>query len=97
LVYRNSAYRRKGSGYLLGVVDHCGVLEEGEVYINLPAKGGPQVGPVAAMRNPAYDPNGMSSLVGTFHFIQCLLVGVRVLEAVNRPELKHLTNCIGEY
>jgi hypothetical protein len=23
--------------------------------------------------------------------------GVRVLEAVNRPELKHLTNCIGEF
>ncbi|KAJ6583101.1 RNA dependent RNA polymerase-domain-containing protein [Mycena vulgaris] len=67
----------KGSGYLFGVVDHCGVLKEGEVYINLPAKGGPQVGPVAAMRNPAFDPNG-----------------VRVLEAVNKPELKHLTNCI---
>ncbi|KAJ7449020.1 RNA dependent RNA polymerase-domain-containing protein [Mycena galericulata] len=67
----------KGSGYLLGVVDHCGLLEEGEVYINLPSKGGPQVGPIAVMRNPAYDPNG-----------------VRVLEAVNRPELKHLTNCI---
>ncbi|KAJ7735731.1 RdRP-domain-containing protein [Mycena metata] len=67
----------KGSGYLLGVVDHCDVLKEGEVYINLPTKGGPQVGPVATMRNPAYDPNG-----------------IRVLEAVNRPELKHLTNCI---
>ncbi|KAJ7083229.1 RNA dependent RNA polymerase-domain-containing protein [Mycena epipterygia] len=67
----------KGSGNLLGVVDHCGILEEGEVYINLPAKGGPQVGPVAVMRNPAYDPSG-----------------IRVLEAVNRPELKHLTNCI---
>ncbi|KAJ7448005.1 RNA dependent RNA polymerase-domain-containing protein, partial [Mycena latifolia] len=67
----------KGSGYLFGVVDHCGVLKEGEVYINLPSKGGPQVGPLAAMRNPAYDPDG-----------------VRVLEAVNKPELKHLTNCI---
>ncbi|KAJ7185908.1 RNA dependent RNA polymerase-domain-containing protein [Mycena filopes] len=67
----------KGSGYLLGVVDHCNVLQEGEVYINLPTKGGPQVGPVATMRNPAYDPSG-----------------IRVLEAVNRPELKHLTNCI---
>ncbi|KAJ7018684.1 RNA dependent RNA polymerase-domain-containing protein [Mycena alexandri] len=67
----------KGSGYLLGVVDHCDVLKEGEVYINLPTKGGPQVGQVATMRNPAYDPNG-----------------IRVLEAVNRPELKHLTNCI---
>ncbi|KAJ7134927.1 RdRP-domain-containing protein [Mycena crocata] len=67
----------KGSGNLLGVVDHCGVLKEGEVYINLPGKGGPQVGPVATMRNPAYDPNG-----------------IRVLEAVNKPELKHLTNCI---
>ncbi|KAJ6557807.1 RNA dependent RNA polymerase-domain-containing protein [Mycena capillaripes] len=67
----------KGSGNLLGVMDHCGVLKEGEVYINLPSKGGPQVGPVAAMRNPAYDPDG-----------------IRVLEAVNRPELKHLTNCI---
>ncbi|KAJ6478829.1 RNA dependent RNA polymerase-domain-containing protein [Mycena vitilis] len=67
----------KGSGYLFGVMDHCGVLKEGEVYINLPTKGGPQVGPVAVMRNPAYDPDG-----------------IRVLEAVNRPELKHLTNCI---
>ncbi|KAF8169864.1 RNA dependent RNA polymerase-domain-containing protein [Mycena galopus ATCC 62051] len=67
----------KRSGYLLGVVDHCGVLKEGEVYINLPNKGGPQVGPIAAMRNPAFDPDG-----------------IRVLEAVNRPELKHLTNCI---
>ncbi|KAJ6449662.1 RNA dependent RNA polymerase-domain-containing protein [Mycena sanguinolenta] len=67
----------KRSAYFLGVVDHCGVLKEGEVYINVPTKGGPQVGPVAMMRNPAYDPDG-----------------VRVLEAVNRPELKHLTNCI---
>ncbi|KAF7343496.1 RNA-dependent RNA polymerase [Mycena sanguinolenta] len=34
----------------------------------------PKVGPVA-MRNPAYDPDG-----------------IRVLKAVNRPELKHSTN-----
>ncbi|KAJ7359760.1 RNA dependent RNA polymerase-domain-containing protein [Mycena albidolilacea] len=67
----------KHSGYFMGVVDHCGVLKEGEVFINLPTRGGPQVGLVAAMRNPAFDPDG-----------------VRVLEAVNRPELKHLTNCI---
>ncbi|KAJ7266986.1 RNA dependent RNA polymerase-domain-containing protein [Mycena haematopus] len=67
----------KSSGYFLGVVDHCGVLKEGEIYINLPTKGGPHVGPVATMRNPAYDPDG-----------------IRVLEAVNRPELKHLKNCI---
>ncbi|KAJ7430524.1 RNA dependent RNA polymerase-domain-containing protein [Mycena galericulata] len=67
----------KGSAYLFGVVDHCSVLQEGQVYINMPAKGGPQVGPVATMRNPAHDPSG-----------------VRVLEAVNKPELKHLTNCI---
>ncbi|KAK7030077.1 RNA dependent RNA polymerase-domain-containing protein [Favolaschia claudopus] len=65
------------SGYFLGVVDHCGVLKEGEVYINIPTRGGAQVGTVALMRNPAHDPDG-----------------VRVLEAVNRPELKHLTNCI---
>ncbi|KAJ6481999.1 RNA dependent RNA polymerase-domain-containing protein [Mycena sanguinolenta] len=65
----------KRSAYFLGVVDHCGVLKEGEVYINVPTKGGPQVGPVAMMRNPAYDPDD-------------------TLEAVNRPELKHLTNCI---
>jgi hypothetical protein len=44
----------------MGVVDHCGVLKEGEVYINLPIRGGPQVGPVAAMRNPAFDPDGTS-------------------------------------
>ncbi|KAJ6559991.1 RNA-dependent RNA polymerase [Mycena capillaripes] len=67
----------KASGYMFGVVDHCGVLQDGEVFINLPAKGGPQVGSVAVMRNPAYDPDD-----------------VRVLEAVNKPELKHLTNCI---
>ncbi|KAK7044978.1 RNA-dependent RNA polymerase [Favolaschia claudopus] len=67
----------KRSGYFLGVVDHCGVLKEGEVYINIPTRGGAQVGTVALMRNPAHDPDG-----------------VRVLEAVNRPELKHLTNCI---
>ncbi|KAJ6470735.1 RdRP-domain-containing protein [Mycena vitilis] len=67
----------KASAYLIGVVDHCDILNEGEVYINLPTRGGPQVGPVAVMRNPAYDPDG-----------------VRVLEGVNRPELKHLTNCI---
>ncbi|KAJ7034349.1 RNA dependent RNA polymerase-domain-containing protein [Mycena alexandri] len=67
----------KASGYLFGVVDYCEVLKEGEVYINLPAKGGPQVGPVAVMRNPAYDPDG-----------------IRVLKAVNRPELKQLINCI---
>ncbi|KAF7352146.1 RNA-dependent RNA polymerase [Mycena venus] len=65
----------KGSGYVFGVVDHCGVLKEGEVYINW--KGGPQVGTVAVMRTPAYDSDG-----------------IRVLEAVNKPELKHLTNCI---
>ncbi|KAJ7729356.1 hypothetical protein B0H16DRAFT_1734293 [Mycena metata] len=53
------------------LVLHCDVLKEGEIYINLPTKGGPQVGPVATMRNPAY--------------------GTRTL-----PELKHLTNCIGE-
>lgn len=44
---------------MFGIVDYCGVLQEGEVYINLPAKGGPQVGPVAVMRNPAYDPDGV--------------------------------------
>ncbi|KAJ7681879.1 RNA-dependent RNA polymerase [Mycena polygramma] len=65
----------KASFYLMGVVDHCNVLNEGEVYINL--HNGPQVGPVAVIRNPAYDPDG-----------------IRVLEGVNRPELKHLTNCI---
>ncbi|KAJ7269529.1 RdRP-domain-containing protein [Mycena rebaudengoi] len=66
-----------GSGNIYGVVDCHEVLEEGEVYINLPGRGGPQVGPVVVTRNPAYDPNG-----------------IRVLDAVNRPELKHLTNCI---
>ncbi|KAK6977381.1 RNA dependent RNA polymerase-domain-containing protein [Favolaschia claudopus] len=67
----------KRSGYFLGVVDHCGVLKEGEVYINIPTRGGPQVRTAALMRNPTHDPDG-----------------VRVLEAVNRPELKHLTNYI---
>ncbi|KAJ7697677.1 RNA dependent RNA polymerase-domain-containing protein [Mycena rosella] len=83
----------KGSGYLLGVVDHCGVLKEGEVYVNLPARGGPQVGPLAAMRNPAYDPDGTFSPL-YLQLANALVVGVRVLEAVNKPELKHLTNCI---
>ncbi|KAF7353316.1 RNA-dependent RNA polymerase [Mycena sanguinolenta] len=64
----------KDSGNMFGVVDQCGILQEGEVYINLR---GPHVGPVAVMRNPAHDP-----------------AGIRVLEAVNKPELKHLTNCI---
>ncbi|KAJ7731722.1 RNA dependent RNA polymerase-domain-containing protein [Mycena olivaceomarginata] len=45
----------KDSSYMFGVVDHCGVLKEGEVYIN---------------------------------------IRIRVLEAVNKPELKHFTNCI---
>ncbi|KAJ7193016.1 RNA dependent RNA polymerase-domain-containing protein [Mycena pura] len=67
----------KSSGYLLGVVDYCGVLKEGEVYMNLPTRGGTQVGPVVLMRNPAYDTNG-----------------VRVLNGVNKPKLRHLTNCI---
>ncbi|KAJ7772440.1 RNA-dependent RNA polymerase [Mycena metata] len=48
----------QASGYLFGVVDYRGVLEEGEVYINLPAKGGAQVGPVAVMKNPVHDPDG---------------------------------------
>ncbi|KAK7013090.1 RNA-dependent RNA polymerase [Favolaschia claudopus] len=65
----------KGSVNVPGVVDHYGVLAEGEVYINL--RGTPHVGLVAVMRNPAYDPDG-----------------IRVLEAVSRPALKHLTNCI---
>ncbi|KAJ7739164.1 RNA dependent RNA polymerase-domain-containing protein [Mycena metata] len=67
----------KASGYLFGVVDYRGVLEEGEVYINLPVKGGAQVGPVAVMRNPAHDPDG-----------------IRVLNAVNKSELKQLISCI---
>jgi RNA-dependent RNA polymerase len=83
---------------MLGVVDYCGVLSEGEVYINLPGKGGPQVGPVAVMRNPAYDPDSSSF---SPHFkkrnADGLVAGIRVLEAVNRPELKHITNCIGDY
>ncbi|KAJ7167892.1 RNA dependent RNA polymerase-domain-containing protein [Mycena filopes] len=64
----------KAAYYLFGVADYLGVLEEGEVYINFPMKGGPQVGRVAVMRNPAYDPDG-----------------IRVLKAVHKPELKHLT------
>ncbi|KAK6991889.1 hypothetical protein R3P38DRAFT_3290551 [Favolaschia claudopus] len=47
----------KRSGYFLGVVDHCGVLKEGEVYINIPTKGGPQVRTAALMRNPTHDPD----------------------------------------
>ncbi|KAJ7767735.1 RdRP-domain-containing protein, partial [Mycena metata] len=74
----------KASGYLFGVVDYRGVLQEGEVYINLPTKGGPQVGPVAVMRNPAYHPDGKY-----FRFER-----IRVLKAVNKPELKQLINCI---
>ncbi|CAK5274751.1 unnamed protein product [Mycena citricolor] len=67
----------KGSYNLYGVADPSDVLKEGEVYVNLPSKGGVQVGPVAVLRSPAYDPNG-----------------VRVLVAVDRPELRFLTNCV---
>jgi hypothetical protein len=48
---------------MFGVVDHCGVLKEGEVYINIR---GPRVGPVAVMRNPAYDPAGALGLIRVF-------------------------------
>ncbi|KAK0462014.1 RdRP-domain-containing protein [Desarmillaria tabescens] len=67
----------KDSAYLYGVVDEFGILEEGQVYINLPYQGGPQVGTFLVGRNPAYSPGDL-----------------RRLEAVNIPELSHLTNCI---
>ncbi|SJL07944.1 uncharacterized protein ARMOST_11302 [Armillaria ostoyae] len=69
--------RVKDSAYLYGVVDELGILEEGQVYINLPYQGGPQVGTFLVGRNPAYSPGDL-----------------RRLEAVNVPELSHLTNCI---
>lgn len=49
------------SAYVYGVVDELGVLEEGEVYINLPYRGGPQVGDFVVSRNPAYSPSGKYS------------------------------------
>lgn len=69
--------RVKDSAYLYGVVDELGILDEGQVYINLPYQGGPQVGTFLVGRNPAYSPGDL-----------------RRLEAVNVPELSHLTNCI---
>ncbi|KAK0187676.1 RdRP-domain-containing protein [Armillaria mellea] len=69
--------RVKDSAYLYGVVDELDILEEGQVYINLPYQGGPQVGTFLVGRNPAYSPGDL-----------------RRLEAVNVPELSHLTNCI---
>ncbi|PBK97196.1 RdRP-domain-containing protein [Armillaria gallica] len=69
--------RVKDSAYLYGVVDELGILEEGQVYINLPYQGGPQVGTFLVGRNPAYSPGDL-----------------RRLEAINVPELSHLTNCI---
>ncbi|KAJ7060871.1 RNA dependent RNA polymerase-domain-containing protein [Mycena amicta] len=52
------------SYYLLGVVDPYGVLQDGQVYMNLPMHGGPQVGALAFMRNPAYDADGLVVLEG---------------------------------
>ncbi|KAF7319174.1 RNA-dependent RNA polymerase [Mycena chlorophos] len=52
------------SYYLLGVVDPYGVLEENEVYINLPTRGGPQIGKLGFLRNPAYDADGYVVLNG---------------------------------
>ncbi|KAJ7723328.1 RNA dependent RNA polymerase-domain-containing protein [Mycena maculata] len=49
----------KGSGNFFGVVDHCDVLREGQVYINLPAKGGPQIlgfSPFLATNHRSYIP-----------------------------------------
>ncbi|KAG7445556.1 RdRP-domain-containing protein [Guyanagaster necrorhizus] len=69
--------RVKDSAYLFGVVDELGILEEGQIYINRPYQGGPQVGTFVVGRNPAYSPGDL-----------------RRLEAVNIPELSHLTNCV---
>ncbi|KAK0221439.1 RNA dependent RNA polymerase-domain-containing protein [Armillaria fumosa] len=69
--------RVKDSAYLYGVIDELGILDEGQVYINLPYQGGPQVGTFLVGRNPAYSSGDL-----------------RRLEAVNVPELSHLTNCI---
>ncbi|KAF7316033.1 RNA-dependent RNA polymerase [Mycena indigotica] len=52
------------SYYLFGVVDPYGILQDGQVYINLPNRGGPQVGSLAFLRNPAYDADGYVVLEG---------------------------------
>ncbi|KAK0243800.1 RdRP-domain-containing protein [Armillaria nabsnona] len=54
--------RVKDSAYLYGVVDEFGVLEEGQVYINLPYQGGPQAGTFLVGRNPAYSPGDLRRL-----------------------------------
>ncbi|KAK0487845.1 RNA dependent RNA polymerase-domain-containing protein [Armillaria novae-zelandiae] len=54
--------RVKDSAYLYGVVDELGILDEGQVYINLPYQGGPQVGTFLVARNPAYSPGDLRRL-----------------------------------
>jgi hypothetical protein len=69
--------------YLLGVMDELGVLEEGEVFvqINDTSLGGKRhqivEGEVVVFRNPCFHPGD-----------------VRVVTAVNRPELHYLEDVV---
>lgn len=70
------------SSYLFGVVDPTGTLDEGQVYVNLPFRGGPQTGSILIGRNPAYDPSDLRVLEGVnakalSHLTNCLVFSTK--------------------
>ena len=67
------------SSLLMGVLDEYGVLEYGEVFIQITAEDSSEIitGRIAVAKNPCYHPGD-----------------IRVLEAVRRPQLMHLHNVI---
>ncbi|TFK88343.1 RdRP-domain-containing protein [Polyporus arcularius HHB13444] len=66
------------AGYVIGVVDELGVLEEGEVFLKLPhLKSEYITGQVAITRMPCFSTGD-----------------IRKFTAVVRPELDHIENCV---
>ncbi|KDQ50366.1 hypothetical protein JAAARDRAFT_200044 [Jaapia argillacea MUCL 33604] len=103
--YQNAQYvslrkklsiRVEASGYLYGVMDEYGLLEQGEVLINLPERTIPQNVDVVVARTPSYFPAGdYTTLI--FFLDSDRTLDIRVFRMVDRnkyPILKHLTNCI---
>jgi RNA-dependent RNA polymerase len=75
----------KDSAYLFGVADPLGVLKEGEVYVNLPSRGGPQIGEFVVGRNPAYATSDLRVLNGVNvrelnHLTNCIGTASRKLQ-----------------
>jgi hypothetical protein len=80
-----------------GIPDELDVLEEDEVYLNLPGRVGVVVGKVVVCRNPAYHPGGERAPLSTLSPLKNMFfIDLRILSAVNRPELAHIRHGLGE-